>query len=248
MAPPVYATAAGLAGALAGLWLTGARRRARVVVPFSAGLLGGVALFVLLPELISDVGWWPALGLMAAGYATLFLINRYGYPVCPTCSHDHDHNSCATLLHGFAAPLVVAAAVHSFLDGWSISTAELALSVSARFAVPVAVGLHKLPEGIALGGILRASVKSRLGTFAWCSVVEGTTLLGGVVGLLLGPHLGARWITYPLGIAAGLFLFLATHAVHEEWKRRGPALAFIPALTGTAGAAVLERSVAAFFR
>ena len=48
---PVLATAIGLAGAALGLWLTGLRRRARIVVPFSAGVLLGVALFGLLPEL-----------------------------------------------------------------------------------------------------------------------------------------------------------------------------------------------------
>jgi len=51
IAAPALATAVGLAGAALGLWLTGLRRRARAVVPFSAGVLMGVALFGLLPEL-----------------------------------------------------------------------------------------------------------------------------------------------------------------------------------------------------
>jgi zinc transporter ZupT len=215
MGPPVLATAAAMAGVLIGMWLTGARKRARVVVPFSAGLLGGVALFVLLPELLEEVGWARSFALLAAGYGALFLVDRYGYPVCPTCAHDHDHESCAAVLHGFAAPLIAAAAVHSFLDGWSISTSEHALTAGARLAVPLAVGLHKLPEGIALGAIMRAAVRTRPAVFGWCLVAEGTTVLGGAVGLLLAPYLGAEWISYPLGIAAGLFVFLAIHAVHQ---------------------------------
>lgn len=248
MGAPIVATLVALAGSVLGLWLTGLRQRARLVVPFSAGVLVGVALFFLLPELVGELGWAPALLLFLAGYLLLFLVNRYISPVCPTCSHDHNHNECATLLHGFAAPLISATALHAFLDGWSISTAEGAATAGVRLAVPVAIALHKLPEGVALGGILRASMKSRLTTFGWCVLAEGTTVVGGAVGLAMAPHLGVRWTSYPLGIAAGCFVYLATHAIHEEWKRRGLLPAFAPALTGVAGAAVVQQSVRALLR
>jgi zinc transporter ZupT len=223
-----------------GLWLTGLRRRARLVVPLSAGVLLGVVCFGLMPELIFELRWGPSLGLAAAGYFLLLTINRYAYPVCPTCSHDHDHNSCDTELHGFAAPLIGAAAVHSFLDGWSIATAQLAAPLGLRIAVPLAIAIHKLPEGISLGGILRAAVKNRRAALGWCIVAEGATFVGGAVGLAMGPHLGTRWITYPLGVTAGWLLYLAYHALHEEWRRRGTP-AFVSALTGMAGAAILQR-------
>lgn len=231
-----------------GLWLTGVRRRARAVVPFSAGVLLGVALFGLLPELALEFGWTRSVLLFAVGYGLLFFINRFAYPVCPTCAHDHDHNSCSTELHGFAGPLIAAASLHSFLDGWSVATAQLAVPLGLRVAVPLAVGLHKLPEGIALGAILRASVKSRAEATLWCAVAEGTTLAGGALGLLMSPHLGSEWILYPLGITAGWLFYLGYHAVHEEWKRRGAKAAFISAATGVAGAAAIQRGAEALFR
>jgi zinc transporter ZupT len=222
------------------LWLTGLRRRARFVVPLSAGVLLGVVVFGLKPELVVEAGWGPSIALAAAGYTLLLVINRYAYTLCPTSSHDHDHNACDRELHGFAGPLIGAAAVHSFLDGWSIATVQLAVPLGLRIAVPLAVALHKLPEGIALGGMLRAAVKSRGAAFAWCIVAEGATVVGGAVGLWMAPKLGTAWITYPLGITAGWLLYLAYHALHEEWRRRGtPALA--SALTGLAGAAILQR-------
>src|ERR1035438_4971534 len=161
IAAPALATFVGLLGAVLGIWLTGLRQRARAVVPFSAGVLLGVALFGLVPELASEIGWRVTMLLFAVGYGALLLVNRFVYPVCPICAHDHDHNACSTELHGFAAPLIVAASVHSFLDGWSVATVQLAVPLGLRVAVPLAVALHKLPEGIALGGILRASVGSR---------------------------------------------------------------------------------------
>jgi zinc transporter ZupT len=110
-----------------------------------------------------------------------------------------------------------------------------------RVAVPLAVTLHKVPEGIALGGIVRAAVGSRKTAMAWCVLAEGSTALGGVAGLLLSPHLGTKWILYPLGIAAGWLFYLGYHAVHEEWKRRGAAPAFVSASAGMLAAALVER-------
>ncbi|HTS26817.1 MAG TPA: ZIP family metal transporter [Bryobacteraceae bacterium] len=248
IAAAALATAVGLAGAVAGLRLTAMRRRAHAAVPFSAGVLLGVALFGLVPELAGELGWTVSLILFASGYGVLLVLNRFAYPVCPTCAHDHDHSACATELHGFAGPLILAAAAHSFLDGWSVATVQLHVPLGLRVAVPVAVALHKLPEGIALGGILQASVKSRTAAMAWCALAEGATLLGGAAGLAMAPNLGSTWITYPLGVAAGWLFYLGFHAVHEEWKRRGAANAFLSALTGMAGAAAIQRGAEALFR
>lgn len=201
-----------------------------------------------MPELAGELGWAVGFPLFAAGYLLLFVTDRYIYPICPTCSHDHDHNACATELHGFAGPLIGAMALHSFLDGWSIATVQLAAPLGLRVAVPLAIALHKLPEGIALGGILRAAMKNRGAALAWSVVAEGSTLVGGGLGLVLAPRLGAHWITYPLGITAGWLVYLGYHAIHEEWKRRGAGPAFVSALTGMAGAAVIQRGAEALFR
>jgi zinc transporter ZupT len=248
---PALATFVGLLGAVLGIWLTGLPRRARAVVPFSAGVLLAVALFGLVPELAGEIGWRTTVLLFLAGYGALLLVNRFVYRVCPTCAHDHDHNACSTALHGFAVPLIVAATVHSFLDGWSVATVQLGahpdIPLGLRVAVPLAVALHKLPEGIALGGILRAAVGSRKAALGWSALAEGSTLAGGWLGLALAPHLGSEWITYPMGIAAGWLFYLGYHAVHEEWKRRGAGPAFVSAAAGVAGAAAVLRGVEALF-
>jgi hypothetical protein len=79
-------------------------------------------------------------------------------------------------------------------------------------------------------------------------VAEGATLAGGLLGLIAGPHLGTRWITYPIGITAGWLCYLGYHAIHEEWKRRGARPAFVSAATGVVGAAVIQRGAEALFR
>ncbi|HLY19842.1 MAG TPA: ZIP family metal transporter [Bryobacteraceae bacterium] len=246
--PPLFATLIGVAGVFLGFWLTTAGRRTRLVVPFSAGVLLGVVLFGLLPELIPEIGWPLTALFFAGGYGVLFGINRYVAPVCPTCSHDHDHHACNTALHGFAGPLIGASILHSFFDGWSVATAQSASHQGIRLAVALAVALHKIPEGMALGAMVRAAVGSRFTALFWSVLCESATLLGGVLGLAIAPRLGSAWIAYPLALAAGWLFYLGAHAVHEEWKRRGPVPAFMTALTGAAGAAALQQGVEAWFR
>jgi zinc and cadmium transporter len=225
--PPLLAALIGVAGVFLGLWLTTAGRRTRLVVPFSAGVLLGVVFFGLLPELVEEIGWLVTSIFFVAGYGLLFLINRFVAPVCPTCAHDHDHQSCGAVLHGFAAPLIGAMMLHAFFDGWSVATVQLSPQRGIRLAVAMAIVLHKIPEGLALGAMARASVDSRSTAVFWSVLAETMTLVGGILGLAIAPQLGAAWITYPLALAAGWLFYLGTHAVHEEWKRRGPVPAFI---------------------
>jgi zinc transporter ZupT len=249
---PALATFVGALAAVSGVWLTGAGRKAqglpRVVLPFSAGVLLGVALFGLLPELARQASWAVSLVLFGLGYGILILVDRYVFAVCPTCAHDHDHNACREEFHGFAAPLLTAAAIHSFLDGWSMATAQQVAPLGLRVAVPLAVTLHKIPEGLALGAIVCAAIGPGPRALVGCILAQGCTMLGAGIGLLLAPRLGTSWILYPLGLTAGWIFYLGFHAVHEEWKRCGAAPAFLSALTGVAGAAAIQRGAEALFR
>jgi zinc transporter ZupT len=248
MAMALVATLAAALGAVLGLSLSGLRSSARRMVSFSGGLLASVALFGLLPEVGEEIGWSAAMLLLAAGYLMLMGIDRNVYAVCPSCSHDHDHTDCGSALHGFAVPLIIAAALHAFLDGWSIATSQSAAAAGLRVSLPLALSVHKIPEGIALGAILLASTSSRGRAFAWCMAAESATLLGAGAGLAMASRVSAHWLNYPLAAAGGCFLYLGYHAVHAEWLRRRSWTALLPGATGAAGAAVLQLAVAALSR
>ncbi len=218
------------------------------MIPLVAGMLLGVVLFGLLPELAKDLGWVKTLLVSGVGYSLLVLLDRSGYSLFTACSHDRDLASCSAELHGFAVPLLAAATVHSFLDGWSIATAQSAGPLGLRLAAPLAIALHKVPEGIALGGILLASMKSRGSALACAALAEGATLAGGALGLWLAPSLGTLWVSYPLGAAAGWLCYLGRHALNEEWRRYGARQVFLAATSGIAGAALILRGAEALLR
>lgn len=235
----LVAASIGIGGAALGVSsLMGAPRK---IVPFSGGLLIGVALFGVLPDLAGHHGWAAGAALLAAGVGALALFGRYVYPVCPACSHTHDHENCARLLHGFAPPLIAAACLHAFLDGLGIAAGQHEDASGLGAVLVLGVILHKIPEGVALGIMLRASVGSRAAAFVWCALAEGATVAGG---LFVTGEAGGVWVTVALALAGGSFVYLGFHAVHGEWRRRGvPAMA--PALTGAAGAAVLQQGLRA---
>jgi zinc transporter ZupT len=230
-------TAIAVLSAAAGVWLTSFAPLSRRLVPFGGGALLGVAVFWVLPEMAEFFRWPLALLWIGCGFVGLAVIDRFIYPVCPACSPEHDHAHCSTRLHGFATPLLAAAALHAMLDGWSAAAGE---SSGLTLGLVGGIAAHKIPEGLALGVIARAALNSKASALAWCGLAEGATLLGASLESVLAPHLGAQALHALLAIAGGSFLYLGGHAIHGEFRRSGPTPAFWPALTGVAGSSVLR--------
>lgn len=198
------------------MWLTGAPEISRRIVPVSGLILILISFVWILPELSSSIGGVAGLACMMAGFAAIWLIDRYLYPVCPSCSHTHNHDACSARLHGFGAPLIAAAILHSLFDGWALAAAQMQRASGIGFAV----AFHKMPESIAFGVILRAALGSRRQAILWLVLTQMVMLLGSLLETFTEPFLGAQWITVLLALGGGTFLYLGVHAVHGEWKRR----------------------------
>jgi len=72
---------------------------------------------------------------------------------------------------------------------------------------------------------------------------QSMMLVGGVLGVLLAGHLAQTWTVAFLSVAAGAFVYLGYHAVDSEYQQRGFRTAWMPALTGAMGAAILRAVV-----
>lgn len=79
---------------------------------------------------------------------------------------------------------------------------------------------------------------SRRAALAWCALAESATLLGAALEIVLAPHLGPKALHSLLALAGGTFLYLGGHAIHGEFRRRGPLAGMMttiyPALAGIA--------------
>jgi hypothetical protein len=169
--------------------------------------LGGLLLFAvafiwIVPEIAQAWGWPRTVLFVMVAALALALVDwaliRLGH----------------SPRHGVMAPLLIATAIHSLLDGWSIRA--LAAQPVPLALVPIGLGLHKIPEGFALGWVLRRSL-SHTRAIVLGALAEMFTL----VGALLQPgadrfgftRFGDAWTPAVLCLIAGAFVFLGCHAL-----------------------------------
>lgn len=179
------------------------------LISLAAGTLLGVTVFVIVPEAAETMPGWE-LGLaLASGYVVFFLISKYVYHVCPACAASHFDEATTHRFSEIAGALVIALGVHSTMDGVALATEH-----GDHSSMLLAICIHKVPEGLALGALLLGAGYRRWRAVVWVAMVESTTLLGGLIGAVAAPE--GFWLGAVLAHAGGGFIFLAAHAVLGE--------------------------------
>ena len=224
------AFALAVGGGALGASLGSSHERLCALISLGAGTLLGVTLFAILPECLEGVRWWGVLLALASGYAVFFFISKYLYHVCPACAASHFDEAAAHHFSEIAGAMMLALAVHCTADGVALAAGHEAEAAHApgghvlNFSLVMAVCVHKVPEGLALGALLLGAGFSRAQTLARVAAVESTTLLGGVLGLVFLPHISAFWLDAVVAHVGGGFLYLAIHAVLGEILKHHKAL------------------------
>jgi zinc transporter ZupT len=91
----------------------------------------------------------------------------------------------------------------------------------------MAVCVHKVPEGLALGALLLGAGFKPARVILRVAAVEATTLLGGALGWLFLQRMSAVWLDAVVAHVGGGFLFLASHAVLGEIFKHHKALVLV---------------------
>ncbi len=178
-----------------------------------------IALFGVVPEVANEYGWIAGPAWVAVGFTALWIVDRFVYSICPVCSHTHEHHACAAPLHGFAPPLLIAISIHSFIDGWALAASQQS-SAMVRLGFFLGIALHKIPEGLALGAIVRASLGALWKSLLAAIAAETMTLVGGAAAFGMSANLRPSWLGILLAAAAGTLLYLGYHAIEGELHSR----------------------------
>ncbi len=211
------------------------------LISFAAGTLLGVTLFAILPEGLSYSGAWPVVGAAATGYLLFFFISKHVHHVCPACAASHFDADATRHFSEIATALIVALAIHSTTDGLVLGIQEEAPSMDAtKWSLFSALCIHKVPEGLALGGLLIGAGLRRPTALGWVATVEATTLLGGAIGMLWLGKVSTFWLGLIMAHVGGGFLYLATHAVVGETLKHGKKLVLTSFSIGVALIAILN--------
>lgn len=208
-----------IGGVVAGVLLGQSRFWTSQLGAAGGGLLFGIALFWVLPEIAETSGWIVAATL---AIAACILIGAVDMLLMHT---GHSPRS------GAIGPLLAATAVHCFLDGWSVRA--LGTRPMTDMAVATGLALHKIPEGFALGWVMRRALPPARKALLVGSGIELLTAVAAFVEPKANASgiatLGMWWTAGVLAVISGSFLYLGFHVVIPERHKRG----VVPLFTGT---------------
>jgi len=216
------AFALAVGGGVLGASLGTSHRRLCALISLGAGTLLGVTVFAIVPESFRALRWWGVLLALGSGYGVFALVTKYVYHVCPACAASHFDEATAHRFSEIAGAMMLALAIHCTADGLALAAGHEAEAVHAPGAVVLnlslvlAICVHKVPEGLALGALLLGAGFQRAETVLRVAAVESTTLLGGVLGWLFLQKASAFWLDAVVAHVGGGFVFLASHAVLGE--------------------------------
>lgn len=235
------AFALAVAGGAISVSISMSHKRLCRLISLAAGSLLGVTLFSIVPESYEAMPFWQLALALVSGYAAFSLISKYVFHVCPACAASHFDEATTHRFGEIATAMVIALAVHSTMDGVALAAGhEAEMSGVLDAALLLAICVHKVPEGLALGALLLGAGYRRGRTLTWVAAVESTTLLGGVLGLLVLPRLSGIWLDLVLAHVGGGFIFLAVHAVFGELLKHSKSLVLASFLSGVFLIAVLN--------
>ena len=180
---------------------------------FSGGFLLAAALLGLVPEAIEASTLGPV--MIGVGFLLLYFTEHVGnvhvhrLPVDDDRSEDREHAS--VVWGGAARPRRAVAAfaafnVHDLMDGVAIGAAMIN-DPAVGVLVFLAVLLHEVPAGFALGTIIRGHGGSRTQALLAGLAIGVITLVGIAVPFLL-EGVNETLTGVFLGLAAGTFIYL----------------------------------------
>ena len=206
----------------------------RRVLPWVGGLLVGIAVFWILPEMAAQRGWVPSLVGVSAILLVAVWFDRHVYPICPFCAAGvHADPACRHKIT-FGWPLLVVGCIHSFFDGWTIALPQVASSLGPATALSWGAIVHKLPESVAIGILAARLTSSRSRALETVGLIQAAMALGGISAILVG-NLEPRWSSLYSVPACAILLLFGLLALQQEWRFRGYAAALRAAGPGLLG-------------
>lgn len=195
-----------------------------LMLGLSAGILGGLVIFDILPESFeaaADQGLPPQVVPIAigAGFFFLLLIERH---LIGASKRGQGHFEDGRRIQPFGTLAMSALTVHGTIDGFVIPLAfELGGSVGT--VIVLAVALHQVPDSFAALAVGLSTQADRRTALTYVLITAIDTPIGILLGVLfLGA--GTQWLPLGLGFSAGTFLFVSAADLIPELQHRSRSL------------------------
>ncbi|HEY4704449.1 MAG TPA: ZIP family metal transporter [Thermoplasmata archaeon] len=208
-----------------------ADRSMHLMLGFSAGVLGGVAILDILPEAFRTAEAIPDPGLppyavplaLGAGFLALLLVERHLLGrIGRGHVHGHIHTEDGRTIQPFGTLAVSALTIHGAMDGFVIPLGfQLAPAIGTVILLVVAI--HQIPDSFAALAVGVAAGHDRRTVATYVIVTALDTPIGIALGVLfLGA--GVAWLPLGLAFSAGTFLFVSAADLVPELQHRSRSL------------------------
>lgn len=225
---------AGLGGLIGILFGNLSKKGTSNVLGFTAGLMLAIVFFDLMPESANIGGFWHVLSGVVIGVVSLLVINYFLEKKLKKISIDNDSvatnaiNSLSTMIKKDSKLnaqerksllktgliMFIAIALHNLPEGLAIGTMG-SVSLSAAFKLAVLICIHDIPEGIAITTPLVSGGVSKTKSF-FISILAGVvTIIGGIIGIALG-GISAGITAFALAFAGGAMLYVTILEIIPE--------------------------------
>jgi len=231
----ILAASTALATAVGGAIALRSRDRLHLVLGLSAGLLLGLVVFDLLPEVFamsnSELLGAPAVSVaIVGGFLLLHVYERtFGSHEPAESDYGHEHKHSANIAGSIGA---LAMGVHVFLDGLALGVA-FAIDESLGIAVFIALLVHAFSDGLNTVSLLVKSGKWSKKAIWLLGVDSAARISGAAIGssLAISNNLTAIY----LAAFSGILIYLATsHILPEAHARHASRWTLVSTLAGVA--------------
>ena len=226
----IYSSIAGIVGTAVGgligiLFGKASNKITSILLAFAGGIMLAITFFDLIPESLNlgDI-WVTALGIVWAIIILYFIdyfINKKNLPrnkmkaqVLSLILKDGKQENKNSHLFKTGMIMFLAIALHDLPEGLAIGTITASESKMA-ITLTILIALHNIPEGMAISVPLVAS-GAKKSTAIFLSILSGSaTVLGGILGLWLG-GINSTLTAFSLSLAGGAMLYVTVMELLPE--------------------------------
>jgi zinc and cadmium transporter len=202
----------------------------KLVLSFSGAYLFAITILHLIPEIYKSssikIGVYVLIGFLLQIFLEFFSEGiEHGH------IHIHKHVKAT-----FPATMMIALALHSFLEGMPLAGAW----GETKQSLLIGIILHNIPIAIALMSMLMQSHISTNKAFGWLILFAFMTPLGTFANTLLGQHISIEGFSEKImGVVIGIFLHISTTILFESGdEHRFNLMKFVTIIAGM-GLAIL---------
>jgi len=185
------------------------------LLSFAAGIMTSIVCFGLMPEALELSGAVMSVIGLILGIVIIMILNKIIDRI--TQSKDSIHLTHEELYHQgnvirrskllrSGIIMLTAIGLHNIPEGIAIGAGG-SHDFSLGLIIAVMIALHNIPEGMAIAAPLLAGGVSRWKVVLWTTVAGTTTVIGALVGVLIG-NISDAAVALSLSAAGGAMLYV----------------------------------------